>query len=213
MEIDFYAGMSIGNATKAMQAAADSSGHRVFAKFNGIELRAAPHGTTAEGLELYYHAESNRRHEEYLKSPECKEANKQAELRQEKREREFSEAIDGAPELALRDEPLWRQAVANNQDPYGSGVYRYAENWGRIMQKRIDAGATVAEAAKETQFIADKEGITGFMYGCAVSALAACWIHGEELRRWHNLESQIGTEGEAANESGGVLNPAVVSLG
>lgn len=51
------------------------------------------------------------------------------------------------------------------------------------------------------------------MYGCAVSILSQVWIHGEELRRWHNLDSQIGTEGEKANESGGVLNPAVLNIG
>lgn len=57
------------------------------------------------------------------------------------------------------------------------------------------------------------EGITGFMYGCAVSALAHFWAHGEALRRWHNLDTQIGTEGEKANESGGVLNPALLNIG
>jgi len=33
------------------------------------------------------------------------------------------------------------------------------------------------------------------------------------LRRWHNKENQIGTEGDKANESGGVLNPALLSIG
>ena len=48
-------------------------------------------------------------------------------------------------------------------------------------------------------------------YGCAVSTLAACREHGEALRRWHNLRMQIDTEGARANESGGVLHPALLS--
>jgi hypothetical protein len=35
----------------------------------------------------------------------------------------------------------------------------------------------------------------------------------EELRRWHNLRTQIGDEGEKANEDGGVLNPALLRVG
>ena len=53
---------------------------------------------------------------------------------------------------------------------------------------------------------------SGFQYGAAVTTLAACWEHGDELRRWHNLKSQIGNEGEKANESGGVLNPAILNI-
>ena len=59
----------------------------------------------------------------------------------------------------------------------------------------------------------DDDGITVYMYGCAVSVLAKAWKHGEALRRWHNKETQIGTEGDRANESGGVLNPALLTIG
>ena len=50
------------------------------------------------------------------------------------------------------------------------------------------------------------------MYGCAVSALGLFWEHGEELRQWHNLKTQIKDEGEKANASGGVLNPALLTI-
>lgn len=33
-----------------------------------------------------------------------------------------------------------------------------------------------------------------------------------KLRRWHNKDIQLGTEGDAANESGGVLNPALLHI-
>lgn len=47
----------------------------------------------------------------------------------------------------------------------------------------------------------------------AVVVLTKCWSRGEELRRWHNLDTQIGNEGEKANASGGVLNPALLTTG
>ena len=37
--------------------------------------------------------------------------------------------------------------------------------------------------------------------------------YGDQLRRQHNLKTQLGNEGEKANESGGVLNPALLSIG
>ena len=71
---------------------------------------------------------------------------------------------------------------------------------------------TIRSVAKDTSHEADADGITGFMYGCAVSALAHFWEHGEVLRRWHNLDIQIKDEGERANVSGGVLNPALLNI-
>ena len=55
-------------------------------------------------------------------------------------------------------------------------------------------GERLAAIASECSYLADS-GITGFMYGAAVSTLARVWIHGEALRLWHNLKTQIGDEG------------------
>ncbi len=102
----------------------------------------------------------------------------------------------------------------NTQDFHTTGVVTFLEKWAALMEERISAGATVADCAKDTSNLADADlGISGFMYGCAVSALATFWEHGEALRRWHNLDTQIGTEGVAANESGGALNPALLTIG
>lgn len=76
----------------------------------------------------------------------------------------------------------------------------------------MEKGEKLEDVANECSNEADTEGITGFMYGAAVSVLASCWEHGEELRRWHNLKTQIRDEGEKANESGGVLNPALLNI-
>lgn len=107
----------------------------------------------------------------------------------------------------------YKSYVAKNSDPYGAGVVQFSERWADLMEKEIAAGKKLGDIADATSRAADTEGITGFMYGCAVSALATFWIHGEELRKWHNLKTQIGTEGEKANREGAVLNPAVICIG
>lgn len=122
-------------------------------------------------------------------------------------------ALSIAGPIELIDEEGWKKFVANNKDGYGGRVVRYAEEWARLMQTRLDNGGTMEGSAEETSRMADDDGITGFMYGCAVGVLAKVWKHGEALRRWHNKETQIGTEGDKANETGGVLNPAVLSIG
>jgi hypothetical protein len=109
----------------------------------------------------------------------------------------------------------WEEGLEKNKDPYGRACYRYASEWATRMEARMAAkpDEPFGDMAKETSHEADTEGITGFMYGCAVTILAGCWVHGEKLRRWHNKDTQIGTEGDRANEEGGVLNPALLNIG
>jgi hypothetical protein len=108
---------------------------------------------------------------------------------------------------------VWDECKKNNTDPYGSAINEYAELWGRLMQARMHTGKSVSDVAKDASRDADTDGITGFMYSCAVNILSHVWNYGEDLRRWHNIDTQIGTEGEKANESGGVLNPAIINIG
>lgn len=117
------------------------------------------------------------------------------------------------PTFALHDADGWTKAVANNTDPYGRGVIEFAATWANLMESRMAKGESLEAIAKETSYQADTDGITGFMYGCAVHMLAHAWQHGEALRRWHNLDTQIRNEGEIANAKGTVLNPALLSIG
>ena len=110
-------------------------------------------------------------------------------------------------------EAEYNEYKAKNNDPYGGGVVMFTERWADLMEAEMASGKKIEDCAKDTSHKADTEGITGFMYGCAVQALAHFWEHGEILRRWHNLDCQIKNEGEAANESGGVLNPAILNIG
>ena len=116
--------------------------------------------------------------------------------------------------MTIKDAEGWAKANAANppSEPYGHRIITYAEEWADFMEREMARGHTVADCAAATSREADTDGITGFMYGAAVSVLSQVWEHGEALRVWHNLKTQIGTEGERANASGGVLNPALLNI-
>ncbi len=141
-------------------------------------------------------------HEEYLKKERAKKDTFHRRLASK----------GGDSTLNLRDHPAWGEFVSHNKDPYGKACVQYASNWMLLMQLELEHGKKLEDIAELTSREADTEGITGFMYGCAVSMIAKCWKHGDQLRRWHNKLTQIGTEGDAANESGGVLNPALLNI-
>ena len=231
--LDFWWG-HIDDAIAKMIAAAANEGP-VQTEFNGVTIYANADSDPALLLRDWRRAMSN-----YIASPvgpypaaeltpeeiasdaaierqneaRRQEADRKWREQQERERAEYDAAMASAPAME-RDEAKWQAGIdAQNGNAYGLGVYGFAEAWARLMQARIAEGKSLADVADECCAIADKGyGITGFMYGCAVSVLAGCWKHGEELRRWHNLKTQIRNEGERANESGGVLNPAILSVG
>lgn len=114
---------------------------------------------------------------------------------------------------SYRDEgkQKWDDAVSVNVgDSY---ALRYAVAWATVMEEQILEGKQLVDIAKQVSHDVDDEGITGFMYDCAVGILAVAWGYGEHLRRWHNIDTQIGMEGERANNDGSVLNPALLVIG
>jgi hypothetical protein len=116
-------------------------------------------------------------------------------------------------------EQQYQERFDKNADPYGRRCFTYAQDWAELLEKQmaeqpeLDAKQIIEKYAEPFSQLADIDGITGFMYGMAVGILAEHWIHGELLRRWHNLQTQIGNEGERANQTGGTLNPALLNLG
>lgn len=111
-------------------------------------------------------------------------------------------------------EQIYSDWKAKNQDDaYSARIFSYAETWADMMERHVLSDHKLEEIADKTSHDADTDGITGFMYGAAVSILSQCWVYGEQLRIWHNLKTQIGTEGQKANENGGVLNPAILNIG
>lgn len=112
--------------------------------------------------------------------------------------------------MKLKDaeaEEKWAESVRVNDDPYGSGVIRFTERWADLMEQKLAEGKTVAEIYEATSHEADTEGITGFMYGVAVSMLSQLWEHGAELRVAHNAEYGVGPEVQ------GTVNPAIITIG
>ena len=106
---------------------------------------------------------------------------------------------------AGKEKEFERFVEINSKDFYSLGVINFANRWAELMEKEIANGAMVADMADRTSDEADTEGITGFMYGCAVSALSSFWEYGEELRKWHNKEYDY--------EGNGVVNPAIITIG
>lgn len=99
------------------------------------------------------------------------------------------------------------------ESEYGKCIFHYSWRWALYMEYLMDNGYELEEIAEMTSFLADEEGITGFMYNCAVQTLNACWIYGDDLRRWHNLDVQLQDEGETTNLTGGMLNSATFNIG
>lgn len=181
--------------------------------FNDQKITATPDSDPA-ALAKGYMDECERRHAEYVASPEYKRQQEEYERKQRERETKLNAMLADAPEhMSLRDPEGWKKSCEVNSDGYGGAVMTYAERWARLMEGRMNKGEKIADIADECSHLADSEGITGLMYGCAVGILSKVWKHGEALRLWHNLKTQIRDEGERANESGGVLNPACLSIG
>lgn len=108
-------------------------------------------------------------------------------------------------------EKKYKDWLAKNQDAYGNACFRYAEHWAELMEADINSNSTdddimayMIQNANRLSHEADTEGITGFMYGCAVNILSQCWEYGEYLRRWHNNEYNYNGDG--------VVNPAVLGI-
>lgn len=76
----------------------------------------------------------------------------------------------------------------NSHDFYSYGVITYMNRWVELMEKEIEQGKKVEEIADYTSRAADTDGITGFMFGCAVNALSKFWEYGEDLEKWRKKE-------------------------
>lgn len=150
--------------------------------------------------------------EAYMKTPEYRAERAKALKLQTRRENVEKEvlAVDESSELEFKDDEAkakWEQWVEiNSHDGYSLGVVTYARRWAKYMQHLMTKHSkAIYQIADKASHVSDIDGITGFMYGCAVAMLSECWKYGEELRRWHNKE--WGQE-----DCDGVVNPAVLTI-
>lgn len=211
--LETYGGNHISAVCKTAVKKAIAENCHVEFDFNGQKITASP-DSNPEQMVQAFSDECDRRHREYIASPEYKARQEEAARKERERKAKVETILADAPEtMTLADADGWEKAKAANSDPYGGAVMTYADRWARMMEARMAKGERIADIADECSHLADEEGITGFMYGAAVSTLVRVWKHGEALRMWHNLKTQIRDEGEKANESGGVLNPACLSIG
>lgn len=206
-----YKGKPGQHIADAAQCAIDLArvGAPVELEFNEVLLNCAV-GMAAGDVVAEYHRQVDARHAAYIKTPEYKERERLAEEHGRQRARELADALAKAPaEMTLKAASAWAESRKNNTDPYGDAIIRYAETWARLMEGAVSSGETIVACAQRTSQLADTEGITGFMYGAAVGILSAVWVHGDELRRWHNWAYGV-TEEKA---KGGTVNPAVIRVG
>lgn len=114
--------------------------------------------------------------------------------------------------MPITDKANWENWVDKNTDPYGKACVDVARRAMEILDEDpadFDCHALICKADEEVK----TGGITGFMAGCVAQMIAVCHSRGEEFRRKWNLDNQVHDEGEKANKSGGVLNPAILTLG
>lgn len=98
----------------------------------------------------------------------------------------------------------------NSKDPYSSACVRFMTRWAELMEKTIKTNGqpekVIALLMDKTAKEADTEGITGFMYGCAVQALNEFWEYGEILNHYHNKAYGV-------DDNSGTVNPAILTIG
>lgn len=110
-------------------------------------------------------------------------------------------------EILEEKKEKYQELLKKNNDFYGRGIIKYAEAFALLLEKAISESEEPAEIvienkAQQLSHDADKEGITGFMYGMAIGMLSEYWKYGEDLRKWHNKKYD--------HSGDGVVNPAVL---
>lgn len=93
--------------------------------------------------------------------------------------------------FTVSDQSAWDKWLATNTDRDGKVVMDYAAAWANLMEAAISNGETLENCADRTSYEADTDGITNFMQSAAVKVLSSCWIHGEQLRQWYNLDTLL----------------------
>ena len=166
----------------------------------------------------------NKESQEYLLEPGTPEYEAFAKAilsktpEQEKAEKELEDRIVNTdittPSFIIKAGKLddWQKGLSNNTDPYGRACFVFANELAKNLEDiMVDLGRPFNELTtneiKQAEKKADEVvgGITGYMYGVAISCLSEVWEYGEDLRKWHN--SQMGQP-----EAKGTINPAIISI-
>lgn len=186
INIEAMAGQPIGKFAEKMIATAQEYNDIVFSRFNNVSLYASPN-TKKEEILNYFDNEMNRAVEEYRKSTKYKNREIEQKKRRECANIELDNALRLSPiEPSVHDREVWDHWRSVNTDPYGNRIMEYASQWMRMMEGRMSQGQTIVSCMQDTARIADNDGISGYMYGAAVSIIKLVWIHKDEF--CHALE-------------------------
>ena len=106
----------------------------------------------------------------------------------------------------------WDDCVKMNTDSYGKACVDVARRVMEILDTNepFDTHKIICQADDEA--LGKEGGITGFMAGCVAEMVSKYHSRGEEFRKAWNKDNQIGDEGDRANDSGGILNPALLNI-
>ena len=184
--------------------------------FNGTPV-VTQEGDTVDTMYARWNAEMTRKSEEYRNSQAYKD--QQAAYAEKERLAALETAkmeASAVADFTKKDQSAWDADYnANKDDGYGAAALSFANRFARFLETKINEGLaqgkTIRQVFEESgdkmSHVADVEGITGFMYGCAVQCLVRCWLYGEDLRKWHNKSYGVD------EESKGVVNPAILTIG
>ena len=186
-------GTDIHSAIRDMIVWSKIEGRPVQTTFNGATFSVTADTDPDEAYKQWKQI-MEKNAEAYRNSPEGIKAAAEAKARAEKKAKEnavVSELIKDEV-LELTAEKAWKKSVQVNIDPYGSGVVRYAERWGKLMQVEMRQRATsvlTKEVVDATKFRADNEGMSGFSWSCARNLLIQCWKYGAELGKFEGFSA------------------------
>ena len=114
--------------------------------------------------------------------------------------------------MNLKNEKAWKGYVEVNIGDYGKCAVDVARRVMEILDngEAFETHAIVCQADKDVH---NGQGeLTGFLAGCVASMVSKCHIRGEEFRKQWNIDNQIHDEGEKVNVTGGVINPALLTI-
>ena len=168
--------------------------------FDGVTLTVTKENANAEKIYGEWNAgmEANAEkyrleREAYMKTPEYRAERAKALKLQTRRETVEKEvlAVDESSELEFKDDvakAAWEHWVeVNSNDVYSLCLVTYACRWAKYMQHLMAKHSkAIYQIADNASHVTGVEGITRFMYECAVAVLSDCWKYGEQLRKWHD---------------------------
>lgn len=91
-----------------------------------------------------------------------------------------------------------RFVAVNSRDAYERAGVKLVQVWGGMMEKVMEHGFTVAQAAEITSDAADLAvGASGSLHVAGCAALQRYWAHGDELKAWQDqkyAQEQAGVD-------------------